>query len=151
MDAELGRSLDSLSPEERGNTIIIYIGDNGTPRQVVQGYRDARGKGSVYEGGVGVPLIVSGGGIARRGDRESALVASVDLYATIAELAGSGVKEINDSKSFAQLLVEPATGRREFVYAEFADARREDWTIRNDRFKLVSRSNVGDELYSQHC
>jgi arylsulfatase A-like enzyme len=114
---------------------------------VVQGYRDARGKGSVYEGGLGVPLIVSGGGLARRGDRESALVASVDLYATIAELAGAGTREVNDSKSFAQLLVQPGTGLREFTYAEFSDAKRDDWAIRNNRFKLVSRSNAGTELY----
>ena len=36
MDAEMGRFLSSLSAEERANTVIIFIGDNGTPAKVVQ-------------------------------------------------------------------------------------------------------------------
>ena len=36
LDTETGRLLASMSEEERENTIIIFIGDNGTPGQVVQ-------------------------------------------------------------------------------------------------------------------
>jgi arylsulfatase A-like enzyme len=34
MDTEFGRFWDSLSAAEQENTLVIYIGDNGTPRQV---------------------------------------------------------------------------------------------------------------------
>ena len=35
MDTEIARLLASLPEQTRGNTVVIYIGDNGTPRQVV--------------------------------------------------------------------------------------------------------------------
>ncbi len=151
MDRELGRLLASFSAETRANTIIIYIGDNGTPRQVVQGHVPSHGKGTVYEGGVAVPLIISGRGVTRAGERESALVSSVDLFATIAALAGTGTEEFNDSKSFAELLSSATTGPREYVYAEVKRDMdpffRDDWAIRNDRYKLIQRLSVGQELY----
>ena len=151
MDRELGRLLASFSAETRANTIIIYIGDNGTPRRVVQGHVPGHGKGSVYEGGVAVPLIISGRGVTRAGERESALVSSVDLFSTIAALAGTGTEEFNDSKSFAGLLSSATTGPREYAYTEVKrDADpffRDDWAIRDDRYKLIQRLSAGPELY----
>ena len=51
MDSEMGRLLTSMSQEERDNTLIIFIGDNGTPNQVRQEYANRRVKGTVYQGG----------------------------------------------------------------------------------------------------
>ena len=150
MDHEIGRLLDGLSLEDRANTIIIYMGDNGTPRQVVQGHARNHGKGSVYEGGVAVPLIISGRGVTRVGARESGLVGSVDLFATIASLAGTNTEEFNDSKSFAHLLTEATASRREYAYAEIKSYDRDDrddWAIRNTRYKLIDRLGLGQELY----
>lgn len=147
MDREIGRLLDSLSAEARAKTIILYIGDNGTPGQVVQGHQRMHAKGSVYEGGVAVPLIIAGAGVTRIGERESALVSSVDLFATIASLAGTNTDEINDSKSFVELLAGPAIPRREYSYAETTNNDRDDWAIRNDRYKLVQRVGAAQELY----
>ena len=113
----------------------------------MQGYVRAHGKGSVYEGGVAVPLIVSGRGVTRIGERESALVSSVDLFSTIAALAGSGTAEFNDSKSFAGLLSSATTGPREYAYAEIKNDMRDDWTIRNGRYKLIRRLSLAQELY----
>jgi len=147
MDRELGRLLASFSAETRANTVIIYIGDNGTPRQVVQGHVRTHGKGSVYEGGVAVPLIISGRGVTRIGERESALVSSVDLFSTIADLAGTGYKESDDSKSFAGLLSSATADPREYAYAEIKNDTRDDWTIRNGRYKLIQRLSLAQELY----
>ncbi|WP_296313775.1 sulfatase-like hydrolase/transferase, partial [Winogradskyella sp. UBA3174] len=36
MDFQIGRLLDDIPEDERNNTIIIFIGDNGTPNQVAQ-------------------------------------------------------------------------------------------------------------------
>lgn len=124
MDRELGRLLDSFSDETRANTIIIYMGDNGTPRQVIQGHHRLHGKGSVYEGGVAVPMIVSGRGVTRTGERENALVSSVDLFATIADLAGTDTVEFNDSKSFTGLFSNAGSGPRSYAYAEVVDESR---------------------------
>ncbi len=81
MDSEIGRLLDSLSAEERENTLIVYIGDNGTPAGVVDAnvYSKTHSKGSLYEGGIRVPMVVSGQGVSRINVRESAFVNISDL------------------------------------------------------------------------
>ena len=60
MDTEMGRLINSMSQEERDNTFIVFIGDNGTPNQVVQTYPNRRAKNSLYQGGVNVPMVISG-------------------------------------------------------------------------------------------
>jgi arylsulfatase A-like enzyme len=87
MDREIGRLLASMSEETRQNTVVIFIGDNGSPRRVIQSPFSPDGsKGSVNEGGVKVPLIVAGAGVTRSGVRERALVTGTDLFATIAAI-----------------------------------------------------------------
>ena len=149
MDHEIGRLLESFSDETRANTVIIYMGDNGTPRRVYQGSPRQRGKGSVYQGGVAVPMIISGRGVTRMGEREDALVSSVDLFATIANLAGTGTTEFNDSLNFADLLSSAGSGPRRYAYAEVVsgDLGRDEWAIRNDQYKLMRQLPRPEELY----
>lgn len=85
MDAEIGRLLEAMTPAERANTLILYIGDNGTPGNVADNsvYSSGKTKGTLYEGGVRVPMLVSGAGVTREAQREEALVNTVDFYPTI--------------------------------------------------------------------
>ena len=149
MDHEIGRLLESFSDETRANTVIIYMGDNGSPRRVYQGSPRQRGKGSVYQGGVAVPMIISGRGVTRMGEREDALVSGVDLFATIANLAGTGTTEFNDSLNFADLLSSAGSGPRSYAYAEVVsgDLGRDEWAIRNDQYKLMRQLPRPEELY----
>ena len=149
MDQEIGRLLESFSADTRANTVIIYMGDNGSPRRVYQGSPRQRGKGSVYQGGVAVPMIISGRGVTRMGEREDALVSSVDLFATIANLAGTGTTEFNDSLNFADLLSSAGSGPRSYAYAEVVsgDLGRDEWAIRNDQYKLMRQLPRPEELY----
>lgn len=51
MDTEIGRLLDSIPEKELEKTVIIFIGDNGTPNQVAQyPYSRRTVKGSLYQG-----------------------------------------------------------------------------------------------------
>lgn len=149
MDREIGRLLGSLSADTRANTVIIYMGDNGSPRRVYQGSPRQRGKGSVYQGGVAVPMIISGRGVTRMGEREDALVSSVDLFATIANLAGAGTTAFNDSLSFADLISGVGPGPRSYAYTEVVseNLNRDEWAIRNDRYKLMRQLPRPEELY----
>ena len=148
MDHEIGRLLDSFSDETRANTVIIYMGDNGSPRRVYQGSPRQRGKGSVYQGGVAVPMIISGRGVTRMGEREDALVSSVDLFATIASLAGTGTTEFNDSLNFAELLSTAGSGPRSYAYTEVVvGGDRDEWAMRNDQYKLMRQLPRPEELY----
>jgi len=88
MDTEIGRLLSSMSATERENTVIIFIGDNGTPGETAQEYISSRAKGSIYNGGINVPMVISGKNVLRVNAVEEALINSTDLFATISELAG---------------------------------------------------------------
>ncbi len=137
MDTEIGRLLDSLPAAERANTVVLYLGDNGTPQRVRDQSVFPNGtKGTLTEGGVRVPMFVSGPGVTRAGERETALVNNTDFFTTIAQLAGSSTTLLNDSQSFLPLLTNPNAATRDYIYSESGD----DWTIRNARYKLTETS-----------
>ena len=92
LDMEVGRLLSALTPAVRAKTHIIFLGDNGTPPQVVQApYTAAHAKDSLYEGGTRVPMIVAGPAVVNPNRDSTALVHCADLYSTILELAGINV------------------------------------------------------------
>ena len=148
MDTEMGRLINSMSQEERDNTFIVFIGDNGTPNQVVQTYPNRRAKNSLYQGGVNVPMVISGKNVERKGVEEEALLCTTDLFATIAGIAGSNISEINDSKNFKSMFNAPGITVRDYVYSEIGDdINNLDHTIRNDKYKLMKFSSGNEALY----
>ena len=147
MDFQIGRLLDEIPEDERNNTIIIFIGDNGTPNQVAQSpYSSSKVKSTLYQGGVNVPMFISGNSVSRTGI-DNNLITSTDLFATIAEIAGSSTNEINDSKSFKSLLSQ-STNIRDYQYSELADDTDDEWTISNGTYKLIVNSVGMEELYN---
>lgn len=149
MDTEIGRVLSSLSTEELDNTLIIFIGDNGSPNQVVQEYNSNRAKGTVYQGGINVPLIISGKGVTRYNSTEDALINSTDLFATIASIASINVTNTNDSQSFNGLLTDENSSTRDYVYAESGKTSGgSDYTIRNQTHKYIKFDNGTEALYN---
>jgi arylsulfatase A-like enzyme len=155
MDTEIGRLLDSLSDEVRENTYVIFLGDNGTSREVVTAPFEAdRAKGTIYQGGVNVPFIITGPGI-EAGRVSDAILNSVDIYATLLDLASIGLEtavpnDVNfDSISFAPLLHDDeAQPLRDFAYADlFAPGRPTLRTIRNESYKLLVTDGE-EELYN---
>lgn len=149
MDTEIGRLLDSIPADEIENTFIVYLGDNGTPRAVLDAsvFPLNHGKNSLYEGGVRVPMIATGAGVTRSNERESALVNSVDLFATVADLAGIAITESVDSVSFNDLLSDADAVTRRFNYSEFVDEAATGWAVRSDTLKLIEYADGTRELY----
>ena len=148
MDTEIGRLLGTLTEAELDNTIILYIGDNGTPRQVVDGSVYGNGsKGSLTEGGLRVPMVVSGAGVTRQNVRETALINSSDFFATIANLAGSSVTAVEDSESFKSLLSNAEADQRDYIYSDFEADSVSGWAIRNQQYKLITTLDGQMQLY----
>lgn len=146
MDFQIGRLLDNIPESEKDNTVIIFIGDNGTPNQVAQSpYTKSTVKNTLYQGGINVPLFVSGNSVSKTGI-DNNLIVSTDLFATIAEIAGVSTKEIHDSKSFKSLLTQSIT-LRNYQYAELVDGTNELWTLSNGDYKLIVNSNGTEEMY----
>jgi arylsulfatase A-like enzyme len=147
MDHELGRLLDAVDPT-LARTDVIFVGDNGTPAEVVvPPLRPDRAKASPYEGGVRVPLIVAGPSVAAGGRECASLVAAVDLFPTVLELAGvdptQRFRRI-DGVSLGPLLRDPAApSPRASLYTELfagADPWRDGFVAARDpRFKLIRR------------
>ena len=137
LDTELGRLLREVDLEE---TVVIFIGDNGTPGPVKDKGSKIRGsKGSAYEGGVRVPLVITGAGVTRRG-RANDLVVSSDLYATILNLTGIDVSHVNNSYSLKPVLSnEAATSGRTYSFSETSSGTsNRSYGLKDTRFKLVS-------------
>lgn len=144
MDTEFGRFWGSLSPDEQANTIVIYLGDNGTPGGAsVNSAVQSGNKGGLLQGGINTPLFISGPGITRQGEREEALVHHADIFATIAELAGAELPAYNDGESFADLLSDQNAEQRDYVFTEHSGG----WAIRNTQYKLIEATNGDQDLY----
>jgi len=149
MDTEIGRLIDSIPEEERDNTLIIYVGDNGSPAGVIDTsvYDRTHSKGTLFEGGIRVPMVVSGLGVTRKNVRENALVNTSDFYATISHFIGSTVSKLNDSYSFVDLLSQAGNGLRDYNYSEFNSSDVTGWAVRNQDHKLIEYEDGSQELF----
>lgn len=151
MDAEIGRVLNSMSISERENTLIIFVGDNGTPSNVLDSsvFSQGKAKNTLYEGGVRVPMLVSGAGVTRVGVREMALINTVDFYPSILEAAGAQVVEGLDGESFYELLGSNRinASERTYNYTEFVSNSVSGWAVRNAQYKLIEFAEGSQELY----
>jgi arylsulfatase A-like enzyme len=106
MDKSVGEVMDYLKRKQVDRqTLIIFLSDNGglglTPPRGGKAHTHnlplRSGKGSVYEGGIRVPMIVSWPGVVREGTRSDVPVMVDDLFPTILEAAG-----IRDKKAAMQ-------------------------------------------------
>ncbi len=146
IDTEMGRLTESINEEVFNNTTIIFIGDNGTPNQVAQQFNSRRVKGTLYKGGINVPMIISGNQVSRKNEEENALINTTDLFTTISELCGINNLNMNDSKSFKKLLNNSFdTSSREYVYSEIGN---ENYTIRNSTHKYIRFEDGSEALYN---
>jgi arylsulfatase A-like enzyme/acetyl esterase/lipase len=148
VDGSVGRLRAALA--ELGlaeNTIVIFTSDNGglsTLRNPGPTSNEPlrAGKGWLYEGGIRVPLIVSGPGV-KRGPLSDAALISNDFYPTLLELAGLPARPQQhvDGVSFAKLLRGgPAPAERVF-YWHYPHYHGSTWTpgaaVREGDWKLI--------------
>ncbi len=168
MDTEIGRLIAGV---DLNRTTVFILGDNGTPGSATAapflGDRvlgiPPKSKGSIYQGGVNVPFIVSGAGV--RGSRpgrpnrtSKKMVHVVDIYATIADLFGLDAQLLQalspntiDSISFKHVLGKKRGLDRPYIFSEvfapnFPSSTAPcdlsiNRTIRNRRYKLLRYSD----------
>ncbi|MFT4761431.1 MAG: arylsulfatase A-like enzyme [Paraglaciecola sp.] len=150
VDYEMGRLFDNIPADELANTIIIFVGDNGTSGNVIQApYQTNRAKGSLYQGGVHVPMVITGAGVSRINEREAALVSFSDLFSTIVEMTGTSLSQIHDSFSFFPLLSTTGEGQRDCAYTEVSsDGNSDGWAARNATYKYIELDNGGTRFYN---
>lgn len=148
MDSEIGRLLNSLDQETLENTVIIFVGDNGTPKPAIQYYPNTHTKSTIYEGGIRVPMFFTGYGVSRVGEQEDGLTHLTDLHATILEIAGHQLQGgLNNSLSIKASLTETNSIKRTYNYSDYEDGGTEYWAIRNEQYKLIEDETGNQEFY----
>jgi arylsulfatase A-like enzyme len=111
LDRAFGLLMKTLT--ERGldrETVVIFMGDNGEAL--------LRGKGTLYDRGTHVPLIVRWPGRVKAGSQSNALVSGEDLAGTVLEALGLPAPAAMTSVSFLRALDGEAFTGREYVFAE---------------------------------
>ena len=95
-------------------------------------------------------MVISGKTVTRAGDSEDALINGSDLFATILDVAGAGISEKNDSKSFKGLFSASNSSTRKYVYSEKYNAKTlgQDYTIRNKTHKYLFFNDGSEALYN---
>ena len=107
----------------------------------------------MYEGGVRVPLLIAGAGVASPNRRVTALVSAVDLFPTILQLAGidpASVPPTDGVSLMPYLRAKAHPAPRSWLYTEqFTTRFDRQWqrAIRNSRFKLIERFDGSREFY----
>lgn len=153
-DLELGRLLAAIPADVLDRTVVIVVGDNGSPEDSALAWEPPLHlKSSPYELGVRVPLLVAGPEIDGPAvcDR---MVSVADLFPTIARIAGVPVDLTDPSEpaldgvDLGPLLVDPGgPPLHDHILAEWQNPYRHRRMIRDDRFKLVQQTGHPDELY----
>jgi len=160
MDTEIGRLLDHLrSTGELTTTNIVFLGDNGTDSDVVQApFDDTRAKGTMYNGGVQVPFIVSGPAVINPGRTADELVNSTDLFYTVLQMMGGDPDILPnevapDSRSFLPVLQNSSDSgsRRSWIYGDLfkpvTPGNKDGKAMTDGTYKLIRFDTGGEEFY----
>ena len=92
MDHALGKVLDALQATgTRDNTLVVFYSDNGG--HIATKWLAER-KGSLLEGGLRVPMVVSWPDVIKGGTTCDAPVTSMDFFPTFVHAAGGSTAEI---------------------------------------------------------
>lgn len=150
MDRDVGRIVDLLAQLELADdTLILFTSDNGPTYDRLGGsdsefFASAAGlrglKGSVYEGGLRVPLVARGCGVAQRGASVDDPAAFWDLVPTLCELASAPLEQPLDGVSLCGVLAGAARlGERE-LYWELPSYAGGQQALRRGDWKAVRRN-----------
>lgn len=159
LDENVGRILQRIDKRGlRRKTLVVFLSDNGgylqdgSGNRITDNFPLRSGKGSLYEGGIRVPLMIRWPGVTRGNSVCAEPVLCTDLFPTLCAAAGvSGASSI-DGKNLTPLLRDP-TARldREALYFHFPhyySTTSPVSALRAGNWKLLHYYEDGrDELY----
>ena len=144
VDAQIGKVTQALG--ELGladNTIVVLWGDHGWHL----GDLSIWTKHTNFEQANRIPIIVIAPGLAKPGSATGQLAETVDLYPTLAELAGlpapSGPQPI-DGVSLVPVLKNPNARVRDHAFHAYPRGKKLGRAIRTQRYRLVEWKNHSD-------
>lgn len=148
MDKLVGKLLATLDDLKlRENTLIVFMGDNGTAsiyadRGTIGGKKLSGKKGSMLECGSLVPTIASWPAVIKAGQVNIDLIDSSDLLPTFAAVTGAPLptKNVLDGRSFLPQLQGKKGNSKEYIYMELGNK----WYVRSAKWKLNREGELFD-------
>ncbi len=111
LDEEFQWVLDILEARRLSeNTIVVFLGDNGMAFP--------HGKGSLYDPGLNVAMLVRWPGVVGQGTSSQKLISGEDIAPTLLEVAGVPVHHGMSGQSFLRLLRGESYEGRQYVFGE---------------------------------
>ena len=151
-DQMVGRvvaKLEELKLNE--NTLLIFIGDNGTLGSVTSRFNGSDfkgGKGKTTHRGTHVPCLVSWPAATKQPSVNADLISSTDFLPTICEAAGIDEPAEIDGVSFLPQLRGEVGKPREWLYSWYSPRQGTDLTVQecafDHRFKLYRTGDFFD-------
>ncbi|MEX2512931.1 MAG: sulfatase [Cyclobacteriaceae bacterium] len=147
MDENVGRVMETLKNEGLDeNTWVVFTSDNGGLSTLFRENAPTSngplraGKGWCYEGGIRVPLIISGPEVTNPGRREAVPVVSMDFYTTLLSMAK--VKhEGEDGENLLPILRQDGPVDRELLFWHYPHYHGSAWrpgsAVRKGDWKLI--------------
>jgi iduronate 2-sulfatase len=137
VDAQIGRVIDALDASGLADsTVVVLWGDHGWHL----GDLGIWTKHTNYEQANRIPLLIIAPGVAKPGSVSGQMISTVDLYPTLADLAGlppPGGPQPVDGISMKPVLLDPALRLRDHVYHIYPRAKKLGRAIRTERYRLV--------------
>ncbi|MHC4913527.1 MAG: sulfatase-like hydrolase/transferase [Planctomycetota bacterium] len=154
MDKIVGRIVKKLEGLGlRENTLILFTGDNGTPKGITSVMKDGRrikgGKGMTTDAGTHVALIANWKGTTATGKVCGELVDFSDFVPTLADAAGaSPPKGVTiDGRSFLPQLCGEKGNPKEWIFCHYGPKhgrRKLRRFVRDKRWKLYANGELYD-------
>ncbi|MFC1764825.1 sulfatase [Planctomycetota bacterium] len=151
MDEAVGKVLKQL--EDSGvteNTLVIFTSDNGglsTSEGLPTSNLPLRGgKGWIYEGGIREPWIIRYPGVTKAGSISAEAICSIDLYPTVASVAGVEIDHLIDGLDLMDVLKGDSLNRQSLYwhYPHYSNQGGiPGGAIREGDYKLVERYEDG--------
>jgi arylsulfatase A len=152
MDKMVGRivaKLDELGIRE--NTLLLFLGDNGTNTGITSRFQGADykgGKGTTTSHGTHVPLVASWPAVMKQGRVSMDLISSTDFLPTICAAAGVKVPDTVDGVSFLPQLKGDTGTPRDWLYTWYSPRQSKDLTVKeyafDQHFKLYRTGQFYD-------
>jgi len=146
LDAQLGRVLEALDRLDlTKRTVVVIWSDHG----FLLGEHAIWGKHCLYEQALRSPLMIRAPGLARPGAATDAIVESIDLFPTLADLCHMTPPPDLDGRSLRALLENPTATSSRPAHAFWTGGRR---SIRTDRWRLIvhpgeNSAEIATELF----
>jgi len=140
LDELVGDLMEELKKSGKyENTLVVYIGDHGVDM--------LRGKRTVYEGGLRIPMIMSWPALGKSNIVYDGLVSVIDIYPTFMAASGIKIPKHLPGKSLLPAISGDVKPVRDYLFAEFhVHSNHNPYpqrSVRDANFKLIYNSVAG--------